>query len=525
MRNIDAAAAKKLVHSRAEMAFLDVREHGPYGEGHPLLAVWCPYSRLELMAPSLVPNPKVPLVLIDGGDGIAEKAALRLEQMGYQDLRVVAGGTPGWSETGYTLFEGEHVPSKTLGELAERTFHPNTIDPETLAEWQRDAHRHLLFDVRPPAEHRKMTIPGARCLPNGELPHRLPAAIPDTEVPIVLTCAGRTRSLIGAISLKLLGIENPIYGLRNGTQGWAIAGFDLERGREPGALPFLSRMDLQAGRRRARDFAQAGGITVIGMNDLRALAADLSRTLYLLDVRSAEEFAAGHLAGATLAPCVQIVQATDRWVGVQRARLVLADDTGLRASLVAYWLQHLGYETYVLPDADASLAPEGRQVPKLMRPAPLPPLQRMSAQETAEAVGRGDALLLDLRSSSEHRRQHPAGSRWAIRPELKMALDSWQGCVCLIADDERIASLAAIDLREMGYEDVCFVSGGVSDWNASGLATDTGWPNSTLQAIDFLAFVHDRHDGNLDAARRYLAWETGLVDRLDFQERARFLLP
>jgi rhodanese-related sulfurtransferase len=149
----------------------------------------------------------------------------------------------------------------------------------------------------------------------------------------------------------------------------------------------------------------------------------------------------------------------------------------------------------------------------------------MSAQETAEAVGRGDALLLDLRSSSEHRRQHPAGSRWAIRPELKMALDSWQGCVCLIADDERIASLAAIDLREMGYEDVCFVSGGVSDWNASGLATDTGWPNSTLQAIDFLAFVHDRHDGNLDAARRYLAWETGLVDRLDFQERARFLLP
>jgi rhodanese-related sulfurtransferase len=523
MRNIDAAAAKKLAHSSGEIAFLDVREHGLYGEGHPLLAVSCPYSRLELLAPSLVPNPKLPLVLIDGGDGIAEKAAMRLERIGYQDAMVVAGGVQAWLEAGYTLFEGEHVPSKTLGELAEKTFHPDTIDPDTLAGWQRDAHPHVLFDVRPPAEHRKMTIPGAHCLPNGELPHRLPAAIPDPSVPIVLTCAGRTRSLIGAISLKLLGIQNPVYGLRNGTQGWAISGLDLERGREPRELPFLSRTDLQASRRRARDFAQAADIPVIGMNDLLALAADLSRTLYLLDVRSAEEFTAGHLAGATHAPCVQLVQATDRWVGVQRARLVLADDTGLRAALTAYWLRHLGYETYVLPDADAPLAPEGWQFPKLMRLAPPPPLQRMSVQETAEAVGRGDAMLLDLRSSSEHRHQHPTGSRWAIRPQLETTLGSWQGCVCLIADDEEVASLAAIDLREMGYEDVRLVSGSFSAWKEASFATEAGWPDSASQAIDFLAFVHDRHDGNLDAARRYLAWETGLVDRLDPQERATFL--
>jgi rhodanese-related sulfurtransferase len=523
MRNIDAAAAKKRVHSPAEKAFLDVREHGPYGEGHPLLAVWCPYSRLELMAPSLVPNPKVPLILIDGGDGIAEKAAMQLEQMGYQDVMVIAEGTQGWLEAGYTLFEGEHVPSKTLGELAESTFHPNTIDPETLAEWQRDAHVYLLFDVRPPAEHRKMTIPGARCLPNGELPHRLSAAIPGTSVPIVLTCAGRTRSLIGAISLKLLGIENPVYSLRNGTQGWAIAGFDLDRGREPGELPFLSSIDLQASRRRAHDFAQAAGIPVIGMDDLLALAADPSRTLYLLDVRSAEEFAAGHLAGATHAPCVQIVQASDRWIGVQRARIVLVDDTGLRASLAAYWLRQLGYEAYVLPDADALLAPEGWQLPKFSHSTQRPLLQRLSVQETAEAIVCGDAILLDLRSSSEHRREHPAGSRWAIRPELKMAIGSWQGCVYLIADDEEVASLAAIDLHEMGYK-VRLVSGGLPAWKAAGLATETGWPDSASQAIDFLAFVHDRHDGNLDAARRYLAWETGLVDRLDPQERATFLL-
>jgi rhodanese-related sulfurtransferase len=151
----------------------------------------------------------------------------------------------------------------------------------------------------------------------------------------------------------------------------------------------------------------------------------------------------------------------------------------------------------------------------------------MPAQETVEAVTRDDAMLLDLRSSSEHRRQHPAGSHWAIRPELKTALGPWprQGCVCLITNDEPLAGLAAIDLRDMGYENVRIVAGGFTAWKAAGFTTESGWTGSASKAIDFLSFVHDRHDGNLDAARRYLSWETGLVDRLDPQERAMFLLP
>jgi rhodanese-related sulfurtransferase len=523
MRRIDAATAKALIHSAKEVAFLDVREHGPYGEGHPFLAVWCPYSRLEFAVLPLVPNLTAPIILIDGGDDIAEKAAMRLERLGYQDVLIVEGGIQGWMEAGYTLFEGEHVPSKTLGELAEHIFHPHVIAPQTLAEWQREQRSHLLFDVRPPAEHRKMTIPGARCLPNGELPHRLSAAISDQSVPIVLTCAGRTRSLIGAISLKILGVENPIYGLRNGTQGWTLAGLELHRGQDPEGLPSLSRADLVASRLRAQNFAQEADIKVIGTDELSALAADSSRTLYLLDVRSAEEFAAGHLTGATHAPCVQIVQATDRWVGVRRARVVLADDTGLRASIAAYWLKRMGYESYVLPDADGPLSHGGWKLTRHMPDLPAPPLRRIAPEEAAAAVIRGDAMLLDLRSSVEHRREHPVGSRWTIRPELKKALGDWQGPVCLIADDETIASLAAIDLSDMGYDDVRIVNGGFSAWKSAGLPMETGWSGSS-HPVDFLAFVHDRHDGNLNAARQYLAWETGLIDRLDPQERAAFLL-
>ena len=524
MRTIDATEAKRIVHGPAEVAFLDIREHGPYGEGHPLLAVWCPYSRLEPAALSLVPNLEAPIILIDGQDGVAEKAAMRLERLGYQNVMIVAGGVQGWMDAGYTLFEGEYVPSKTLGELAEHAFHPDVIDPQTLAGWQGEQRPHLLFDIRPPAEHRKMTVPGARCLPNGELPHRLAAAIPDTSTPIVLTCAGRTRSLIGAISMKLLGVENPIYGLRNGTQGWALAGLDLKRGQDPEELPGLSRADLVASRGRAKEFARENGLPIIGADELNALAADRSRTLYLLDVRSAEEFAAGHLNGATHAPCVQIVQATDRWIGVRRARIVLADDTGLRAAIAAYWLKRLGYETYVLPDADGPLAHDGGHFSRSRPALPASPLRRISPEEAAEAATRGETMLLDLRPSVDYRREHPAGSRWAIRPELQKVVGSWQGRIGLIADDETTAGLAAMDLGDLGHDRVQLVSGGFSAWKSAGLPTETGWAEPSLPPIDFLAFVHDRHDGNLDAARQYLAWETGLVERLDPQERATFLL-
>lgn len=523
MRTINAQTAKAILHGSDEVAFLDVREHGPYGWGHPLLAVWCPYSRLEILVPSLVPNPRVRIILIDGGDGIAERAASRLGGLGYEDVAVIDGGADGWARAGFTLFEGEYVPSKTLGEMAERTYHPATIDAQTLAEWKADGKPHLLIDVRPPPEHRKMTVPGARCLPNGELPHRFAAALSDPALPVVLTCAGRTRSLVGVASLKLLGIPNPVYGLENGTQGWTLAGLALERGKDPDELPALSALDLETSRDRAGQLAKRAGIPWIRSEDAPALLSDATRTTYLLDVRSAEEFHAGHLPGAVHAPCVQIVQATDRWIGVRRARVILCDDTGLRATIAAFWLKQMGYEVCVLPDTDAaheSWSCSSRSMPGFSPPA----MPRIVPKDAAAGANRQEILLLDLRPSVDYRAEHPQGSRWAVRPILQDAVGDWRGGIGILADDERIASLAGIDLREMGCADVRLADGGWAAWKAAGLSTETGWPDPAVLAIDFLSFVHDRHDGNLEAARQYLAWETGLVARLDEQERASFLI-
>ena len=100
---VDAATVKSWLADGREIAFIDVREHGQYGEGHPFLAISIPYSRLELALPALVPNPSVRLVLIDDGDGVATRAAQRAEGLGYTRVSIVVSGVGGWRRAGFTL--------------------------------------------------------------------------------------------------------------------------------------------------------------------------------------------------------------------------------------------------------------------------------------------------------------------------------------------------------------------------------------------------------------------------------------
>jgi rhodanese-related sulfurtransferase len=465
----------------------------------------------------------VPVLLIDGGDGVARRAARRLGALGYEDIAIISGGVAGWEAAGFTLYKGVNVPSKTLGELAEAVWHPATVDAASLARWRAEGRPFRLFDARPPAEHQKMTVPGAVCLPNGELAYRFPAAVGDSDTPIIVHCAGRTRGLVGAIGLKLAGIGNPVYALENGTQGWALAGQALDRGRRADPVPALGAADLDDARTRARRLSQDWRIPWLSGKELQALAADETRTTYLLDVRSAEEYRQSHPEGAAHAPAGQLVQATDQWVGVRRARLALIDDAGLRAALAAFWLRQLGYEPYVVPLAEA----EGLRVELVQAPQPtaVPALRRLSPRAAEEGVRAGTHILLDLRPSSAYRAGHPKGARWTIRPRIGGAVSGTARTVVLIADEPAMAELAALDLPDLSGPAAVLLEGGAEGWRAAGLPwEETPGRPSPEEAIDFLQFVHDRHDGNLDSSRRYLAWEQGLVAQLDGEERAEFRL-
>src|SRR4029077_10048236 len=102
-------------------------------------------------------------------------------------------------------------------------------------------------------------------------------------------------------------------------------------------------------------------VGVIGPVELAAFAGDTTRTLYVLDVRTPEEFAAGHLAGSVSAPGGQLVQATDTWVGVRGARIALIDDDGVRARMAAAWLRQMGFSDVFVVEGGLAAAPVPRR--------------------------------------------------------------------------------------------------------------------------------------------------------------------
>ena len=95
----------------------------------------------------------------------------------------------------------------------------------------------------------------------------------------------------------------------------------------------------------------------------------------------------------------------------------------------------------------------------------------------------------------------------------------------LIVEEPAVAACAALELQAMGLS-ARLLEGGPADWRAAGLLLES---SDSLPAdedcIDFLFFVHDRHDGNKEAARRYLAWEADLIGQLDAQELGTYRLP
>ncbi len=88
---------------------------------------------------------------------------------------------------------------------------------------------------------------------------------------------------------------------------------------------------------------------------------DASRTAFVFDVRTAEEFAAGSLPGARHAPGGQLLQATDLQIGVRHARVLVLDDDGVRAPVIALWLRRLGLEAALVEGGLAERAARARR--------------------------------------------------------------------------------------------------------------------------------------------------------------------
>jgi rhodanese-related sulfurtransferase len=347
---VSAVQLKKLQNDGKELAILDPREEGTYGRGHLLHAVNIPLSKLELNVELLVTRRSTRIVVADGGEGTAERAAVRLKELGYTNLAVLKGGYQAWEQAGYEIFSGMSVPGKAFGEWI--AVHYNT--PEITAE---DLHRKiangedvLILDSRPANEYADMNIPGSINVPGSELVYRFGELGIKPETLVVVNCAGRTRSIIGAQSLINAGVKNQVVALNGGTMSWQTSGFELEHGSKRRA-PEPSGQHLQQALEAAQKVADRYGVKTIDAQTLAKFKAEKDRTVYVIDLRTPEEYRAGHRPDSSYGWGVQLVQGMDKYAATRHARVVLVDNYLVRALMTASWLVQADWpETYVLAD-------------------------------------------------------------------------------------------------------------------------------------------------------------------------------
>ena len=499
-----------------EVALLDVREEGPYSESHPLFAISVPVSEIEEKLPPLVPRLSAPIVVYDNGEQYVDRAVCRVATLGYTDVGVLEGGLEAYSRVG-EVYRDVNVPSKAFGELVESIRHTPSLPAREVKDILDTREDVVVVDARRFEEFNTMSIPHGRSCPGGELVYRINDAAPSPETLVIVNCAGRTRSIIGTQSLINAGIPNRVLALRNGTIGWTLEGLEVDRKKTERVLGPSPEARTRA-HANAERWARHVGVPIINGDILAKFRNEAeTRSLYTLDVRDPEEYAAGHPAGFTSAPGGQLVQAIDEWVGVRGARIVLYDNDGVRARMTASWLIQMGWDVNVLaqgvelPDSFPSPVPAGIHLPEGTAIS-IPNLQHMK-----------DILIVDLARSPSYRKGHIPGAYFASGPELSRDLKALPGSgpIVLTSATETIAAANLAEALQATSRQIKYLSGGTTAWTEAGLPLETTckWLS---EPIDVYKRPYEGTDNARANMQSYIDWELQLVAQLANDGVARF---
>ena len=344
----DALAAR--LTDGSEIALLDVRPEAAFLAGHLLPAVHAPLGRLRDLAPGFVPRRATPLVLCDGEGGEARQAAEGLAAAGYEQVLILDGGAAAWAAAGRELFETGYAQANCFGLAVQARCATPRIDGAELMRRQAAGEPLVVVDSRPFEEFHAATVPGAVNLPVAELFHRIRDYLPDSETTVVVHCGGKTRGILGCQSLINAGLANPVAALDEGTMDWVLAGGRLEQGAERTVSPPSEAAKAWAVA-AAAGIARRFGVRGLSRDELDRWRREADRrTLYLVDVRSGEEYRAGHLPDARWIPGGQLAGCTEDYIATRNARFCLVDDDGARATLTAGWLLQAGWPEVAVLD-------------------------------------------------------------------------------------------------------------------------------------------------------------------------------
>jgi rhodanese-related sulfurtransferase len=531
---VTGAELSTLMAGPSPHAVLDLRERAAYEGGHIFRATNLPRRLLEFQLSQLVTAKRTPIVLCDADGRLAALALPAVRAMGFTDVRVLDGGLEAWRREGRGTITGINVPSKAFGEWALHTLRTPQIPPHELQAWIDGGRDMVIVDSRTPEEYARGCIPGAWSMPGGELMLRIGELAKNPKTTIVVHCGGRTRSYIGAESLRRMGLPNPIVALENGTMGWELAGLTLERGADR-RVAEVSEASRKRAAAAALLIAKDDGIASIAPAALEALwARRAEENVALLDVRTREEYEEVHVAGAAWAPGGQTVQATDEYIAVRAARVVLVCDGAGRSIMTAAWLKRMGLPAVSVLAGGLPAWKAGGGAVETGHPDPEPwgyaaaraAVGTLAPVELSAALGGPQAppaparatpaparapMILSVDQSDVYVRGHVPGAAWLCRSRLEwkapQALADRARALVLTCRDGRHSTLAAAALARLGYASVRVLEGGTQAWERKGLALETGKTRLLDETDDVVLKPYEK---GREAMEAYLKWEVDL---------------
>lgn len=516
-----------LVEPATELALLDVRETRWFVERHPNLARNAPLSGLELQIGALVPRRATPVVLCDdynAPDGAAQAAAALFARLGYTDVRTLDGGLQRWVTEGLPAIDGYGTLVKAFGDRARLHYGTPGLPVDVLRARQREGLPTTLVDARPRAEFEFLSLPGARNHAGTELALRRfePG---DTGHVWAINCFSRTRGIIGATTLRLLGRAPDAVFVEDGVMAWGLQGAPTVQNATPGdALPPEAPEVL---RRIADALLERFALPVADAAQLARWRDDDTRTLYVFDVRPAADPA---FAGTAVqqVPGGQLFMHFENLVGTRGARIVLIDDPAhrLRAAVTSFWLTQLNQAEVYVYDGALSPAQAPPAPPATVTDAPAP----LDAAALAQLRRNGAVTVIDVGASLDYERGHLPGALYMLPASLgPLAPHAVAGrTLVFTSSDGAAARRVARDARQRwpgAGAAFTWLEGGTAAWKASGRPLSTAFvPAQLLTPFDddwgsVMRVFGPRRDA---AWADYLAWERALAERVLQDPSVRF---
>ena len=514
---ISDAELDALLKGETAFALIDVRESGEYNSSHIPGACLIPRRRIEFIIEDSVPAKGVLVVVCDDDGQRAPLAAATLERLGYTNVSVLDGGVNRWSARDYPTEWGVNVPSKDFGEMLEVVHHVPEISAEDLHERIERGDKLVILDTRTPEEYQRFSIPGGRSMPGGELALRITDVVNevDDETTVILNCAGRTRSITGTHVLQRMGIE--ALGLKNGTSGWLLAGFELENGANQVELPEVSEEGRAAGEAYAARLAEEDGVRFMSPDALEALIAKRdTQPVYLVDVRTDKEYVAGHIPGFKWWPGGQAVQRADDLAAVKNSTIVFCCDGRTRATVTGSFYRQMGHkEVYAVDGGAPAWAASGRELASGMERTSIAGLgdafRSVKLVEAQELLDNAPEVVLFVDTSQDFSAGHTPGAKWVSRSWLEIEIGGIapdkSAPIAVTCVTGRNSALAAVALGELGYTNVSVLEGGMAKWREAGLPIEQGLTGIVRPPADINYLGVDRSYGEM---MNYLRWETEL---------------